>query len=189
MKKFDQFLNENNNWTGLGIKPPEWPYEDNVRSYWMHILTEENRISEKDFTNYDKIKSYLDNFISEHNDTYKTIILEFEKKDSRYQFCAEHLNAIYPLDLTDIIEKCKPKIFTYTSYRLPNNEDLEDINNCNLSANKIIDGFSYTIIGRGMSSKGNKLKITQSIQMLCDKYPQNNTYKEALKEVKIKYNL
>ena len=116
MKRFDQFLNENDNWMEefnktaksnaewLGIKQPEWPYEDSVRKNWMYILTEENSISEKDYINYDRIKGYLDNFIDEHNDTYKTIIQEFEKKDSRYQFCAEHLNAIYPLDLEEIIQ-------------------------------------------------------------------------------------
>ena len=114
MKGFGEFLNEN--WTedfaeagrknalALGIKEPKWLYEDNVRNYWLYIIEQENHISEKDFNNYNRIKEYLNNFIDEHNDTYKTIVMEFENKKSRYQFCAEHLHAIYPLQLDDIIQ-------------------------------------------------------------------------------------
>jgi hypothetical protein len=108
MKKFNDFINENSEWERgfmdaanswakiLNIKQPEWLYEDNVRSHWISIIEDINNISEKDYKNYEKIKIHLNRVIDDHNDTYKTIVMEFENKGSRYQFCAEHLNAIYP---------------------------------------------------------------------------------------------
>lgn len=76
----------------------------------------------------------------------------------------------------------KPKIFQSTIYRLPNKEELENVNSFNLNAEEILDGFSYTIIGRGIFSDKNKEMIIQSIKMLCDLFPENSEYKTALKK-------
>jgi len=83
----------------------------------------------------------------------------------------------------------KPKIFTYTAYKLPSKEDLIDIDNCNLPAEEIISGFGYTIVGRGMLGDEQKKDIIKSIQMLVDMFPTNKEYKKALETVKQKYNL
>jgi len=76
--------------------------------------------------------------------------------------------------------KQNPKFFSYTHYKLPNEEELKDINNYGLSSNEILNGFKYSIVGRGVMSKDNKIKIIESIKMLCNLYPDNTEYKKAL---------
>ena len=98
MKNFDIFFNDKFK------KEDDWIYESNVRSHWLDIVMEENNISEKDFKMIDKLSNLLDLYIDEHNDIYKTIVIEFEKQSSRYQFCAEHLYAINTLDIKNIIK-------------------------------------------------------------------------------------
>lgn len=73
-----------------------------------------------------------------------------------------------------------PDMFSSTYYRLPTQEDLENINKFDLSVEDIINGFSYTIIGRGMNNESNKEKIKQSLTMLSEKYPKNQKYKKAV---------
>ena len=80
-----------------------------------------------------------------------------------------------------------PSIFRRTYYALPTDEQLEEFQQYpDLTADEILDGFSYTIVGRGMDSPKNKQMIVDSIQMLSDRYPQKQTYKEALKMAKEK---
>lgn len=99
----------------------------------------------------------------------------------------------YSLDELKTLEKYymdnKPSIFTYTIYRLPTDAELEEINDYDLSADDIVNGFSYTIIGRGIISTKNKQMIIKSIEMLCEKYPDNAIYLEALNKAKEKYIL
>ena len=76
--------------------------------------------------------------------------------------------------------KEKPKIFSATYYRLPNENDLIDINKYNLSSEEILKGFWYTIVGRGIMSLENKNMIIQSINLLWQMYPSNEEYKKAL---------
>lgn len=78
----------------------------------------------------------------------------------------------------------KPKIFTYTAYRLPNTEDIDEINNAKLSAKEIFDGFSYTLIGRGILSNETKSKIVEAISMLINSNPENLEYQKALEMAK-----
>jgi len=78
----------------------------------------------------------------------------------------------------------KPKIFTYTAYRLPNTEDIDEINNTNLSAKEIFDGLSYTLIGRGILSNETKNKIVEAINMLINSNPENLEYQKALEMTK-----
>ena len=82
-------------------------------------------------------------------------------------------------------DKDKPSIFKYTIYRLPNEKELEEFENYpNLTPKQIYNGFGYTIIGKGMNSEKNTNMIKQSIQMLIDKYPNDDRYKQALELVK-----
>lgn len=74
-----------------------------------------------------------------------------------------------------------PSIFRRTYYALPTSEQIEEFALYkNLTADDILDGFSYTIIGRGMKNPDNDKKIVNSIQMLVDRYPENKTYQDAL---------
>lgn len=94
----------------------------------------------------------------------------------------EHINESISNLLNMGIEpsKDKPSIFQYTIYRLPTEEELDEfINYPNLTAEQIVDGFGYTIIGRGMKSEKNDKMIKQCIQLLIDKYPKDNKYKYA----------
>lgn len=78
----------------------------------------------------------------------------------------------------------KPEIFCKTIYRLPTHEELEDVNSYDLSSEEIINGFSYTIIGRGMNSEENKRKILQCLILLSEQYPENENYTIALEQYK-----
>jgi hypothetical protein len=74
----------------------------------------------------------------------------------------------------------KPEIFSHTIYRLPTIDELNELNFHNLSSNEIYNGFCYTIIGKGILSNDNKQMIIDSIKMLCNLFPDNTNYKEAL---------
>lgn len=78
----------------------------------------------------------------------------------------------------------KPEIFSHTIYRLPTQNELQEFENYDLSSEDIIKGFSYTIIGRGIKSNNHIQMIIESIKMLCDKFPNNEIYKEALSKIK-----
>jgi hypothetical protein len=93
---------------------------------------------------------------------------------------ALHANADESVELEETITESKPKIFTYTAYRLPNSEDIKEINNSKLSAKEIFDGLSYTLIGRGILSNETKHKIVEAINMLIESNPNNDEYKKAL---------
>lgn len=76
-----------------------------------------------------------------------------------------------------------PEIFTFTAYRLPTLEELDEIHNCNLTADEVHDGFCYTLIGRGMLSQKIKEDIIVATQMLCDRHP-SPIYIQALEKAK-----
>lgn len=82
-----------------------------------------------------------------------------------------------------------PKIFTYTKYDLPSIEDLKEIDECHLNTEQIIDGFCYTIIGRGKRSVETDQKIYNSIKMLSEYFPYNMEYIKALNTIKEEYNI
>jgi hypothetical protein len=78
----------------------------------------------------------------------------------------------------------KPQIFQQTIYRVPTNDELKNLNKCNLTAEEILEGFKYTIIGRGINSSDNINKIIESINNLVEMYPNNIVYQTALKNAK-----
>jgi hypothetical protein len=94
-----------------------------------------------------------------------------------------HMKYLKHLKLYESYES-KPEIFSHTIYRLPTQNELQEFENYDLSSEDIIKGFSYTIIGRGLASNKNKQMIIDSIKMLCDKYPNNQIYTEALSKIK-----
>lgn len=78
-----------------------------------------------------------------------------------------------------------PSIFTRTYYALPTKEQIEEFKNYqDLSVDDIVQGFGYTIVGRGVNSPDNCQKIVQSIEMLANQYPERKVYKEALVKAK-----
>jgi hypothetical protein len=82
----------------------------------------------------------------------------------------------------------QPDIFTHTIYRLPSKLELKNINEYNLTANEIIDGFIYTIVGRGILTPKYQETIIKAIEMLVDMFPDNEEYKLALKKINIRFN-
>ncbi len=74
-----------------------------------------------------------------------------------------------------------PSMFRMTHYALPTQQQLDEFQNYpDLTADDIVQGFGYTIVGRGVNSPRNTKMIIDSIQMLADRYPESKTYKEAL---------
>ncbi len=74
-----------------------------------------------------------------------------------------------------------PSIFRMTYYALPTGQQLDEFQQYpDLTAKDILQGFGYTIVGRGVDSPKNKQMVVDSIKMLVDKYPDNDVYKEAL---------
>ena len=84
----------------------------------------------------------------------------------------------------DKYDKNIPSIFRQTIYRLPTAEELKEFDSYKeLTADDIVQGFSYTIIGRGVNSPKNEAMIRESIAMLAETFPDNTVYKQALKQV------
>lgn len=78
-----------------------------------------------------------------------------------------------------------PSIFTRTYYALPTSEQVEEFEQFpHLTAEEIVQGFGYTIVGRGVNSPENSRKIVESIRMLVDRYPEQEAYKDALELAK-----
>lgn len=80
--------------------------------------------------------------------------------------------------------KKQPKIFSQTIYRTPTKEELIELNSFNLKADEIVNGFNYTIVGKGINSDKNKRMVYHSIQLLLNMYPNNKEYQLAFNKVK-----
>ena len=78
----------------------------------------------------------------------------------------------------------RPSIFMRTIYRLPNNIELAEVNDFNMKAEQVLNGFWCTIVGRGILDSENKQMIVNSIQKLRELYPENEEYKTALEKAK-----
>lgn len=101
------------------------------------------------------------------------------------ELITEMLNKIDPSfkqKLNEDNNNNKPKIFRISKYDYPSKMDLIEINACKLNADEILDGFSYTIIGKGINDSGKIKKIQKSIKMLADSYPEKEVYKEAYRK-------
>ena len=78
----------------------------------------------------------------------------------------------------------KPSIFEETIYRLPNIEELNEVNDFDLTSEELIRGLSYTIVGRGIMDSVKKDRIIESITKLIELYPENPNYKLALENAR-----
>ena len=72
-----------------------------------------------------------------------------------------------------------PEFFNSTHYRIPTQEELIDIHKCNLNSTKIIHGFYYNIVGKGIIDNVKKQRISDCITSLCNLDPNNEEYKKA----------
>lgn len=80
-----------------------------------------------------------------------------------------------------------PTIFKSTYYDVPTTEQVEEFQRFpHLTPEDIIQGFGYTIVGRGVNSPENDRKIIESIKKLVDRYPDNESYQVALVKAKEK---
>lgn len=77
-----------------------------------------------------------------------------------------------------------PSIFMRTIYRMPLDEELVEVHSFDLNSEQILAGFSYTIIGRGIKDSQNIKMIVDSINKLCEMYPDNHNYISALEEAR-----
>ena len=82
-------------------------------------------------------------------------------------------------------ESKKPIIFQYTTYRNPTEKELIEVDSCNLNAEDILNGFCYTIVGKGFKSAENIKMIVDSIEKLCKMFPNKEQYKKALEDAKL----
>jgi len=100
------------------------------------------------------------------------------------EFINEH-KIIDPLISTTINDEKRkefPFIFKYTLYRIPTNEEMKAFEKYpELTPKQILNEFGYIQIGKGILSDKIKNKIVESIQKLCDLYPEDSRYKESLK--------
>jgi len=78
----------------------------------------------------------------------------------------------------------KPSFFTATKYRDPTDKELQEIHDSNPNADDLIQGFGYSIIGRGFAAFKHKLMIINAIERLNKLDPGNQQYKIALKRAK-----
>lgn len=110
-----------------------------------------------------------------------------------YEDSSEVLKPSSWLELNPIddsaIDVYTPSIFGHTIYRLPNPDEIKEFGNADLTVDKFINGLHYTMVGRGIIDDEIKNQIVTAAKMISDAYPNNEIYKEGLKQVSIKYNI
>lgn len=165
------------------------------RSLYNYTLTELKEIEDY-YLNENFGNNYINKFLKEHPEYDNTEFLEYlatNNKDDRDIGELQDVSKEEIIRLSNEWNSVKeskslwnrhgdklPSIFKKTIYRLPTDEELEEVNHFNLTANDIDDGFGYTIVGRGMNDSRNKQMILDSIQLLINKYPENTEYQKAL---------
>lgn len=70
-----------------------------------------------------------------------------------------------------------------TVKRYPTRDELEQINDMDLSSDKVVELFINAIIGKDKGNDDSKQMVMQSIQVLCGMYPDNPEYAEALVKI------
>jgi hypothetical protein len=72
----------------FNIKPPT--YKERVISCLIHLMMEEQQVSEKDFKRTDSLIDEIKNFFVD-NDRVNNVIKEFEEEGRRVNYCAEFI--------------------------------------------------------------------------------------------------
>lgn len=90
----------------FGFDVPVYTYVDKVFDHLLQIICDENGIGEKDFTDFDNTKKYLELFFDNNPDILVDID-QYQQTNGRYQLCAEHLYNKYFQNNENILENIK----------------------------------------------------------------------------------
>lgn len=82
-----------------------------------------------------------------------------------------------------------PRAFMQTLYGIPSSSERAEIEACNLTSSEILQGLSYTTVGRGMRSAETDGQILETLKLLQKEYPNNEQYLLAEEEFKKKPRL
>jgi len=75
----------------------------------------------------------------------------------------------------------KNKVFTYTLYRIPTDEELKPFNDHpEMTPEEIFSEFLYIMVGKGILNNEHKQQILEGINKLCSLYPEVPRFKEAI---------
>ena len=75
----------------------------------------------------------------------------------------------------------EPKVFDHTIYRIPTTAELQKFEkHPDYTPGDVLAEFQYTLIGRGILTMENKTQIIKSISNLCEVFPNDKRYKDAL---------
>ena len=77
-----------------------------------------------------------------------------------------------------------PPIFRQTIYRAPTDKELDEVGRVRFTAPELLQGFSYTIVGRGIDTPATKGTILAALNRLSQLYPFRSEYKAAISLVK-----
>ena len=75
-------------WSGFNFSVPQ--YKTRVKDCMVHIITDENGISEKSFSQYDSVINEVGEFFK-NNESARRVIDEFEKTEARPEYVAEKI--------------------------------------------------------------------------------------------------
>lgn len=90
LKIFDYYKEPTTHKNNFGFEFPEYTYIDHVFDHIIYIIETVNSISEKDYSTYDKIKTYMTKFFDK-NPTIVSEIKEHEDDGWRYQYTSEYI--------------------------------------------------------------------------------------------------
>lgn len=99
----------------------------------------------------------------------------FKTEDELKQYYEDHIQNINENSQSNLI----PLIFTHTIYRMPTDDELLELDQYNLTAEEIINGLKYTIIGKGIASVANVKMIIDATSALHKMFPDNGEYEKA----------
>lgn len=113
---------------------------------------------------------------------YDEIILKDYTLRTKYDMIPDQIKE--KQSLWDKYGKDLPIIFKSTIYRIPTDEELIEVDEHNLNADDLMQGFTYTMVGRGISNEDNKEKIVDSLKRLHEMFPKNDDYVQAYEQAK-----
>jgi hypothetical protein len=94
----------------------------------------------------------------------------------------KHADAGMILSIWDKYGKNLPSVFRRTIYRVPTVDELKEINSYPFTPSELLQGLTYTIVGRSIKSDERKQLIKEALVRLIKMYPGKTTYIEAFKQ-------